>query len=140
MSGFLKHYLDQRMKYDFKYVGVDRWPEAIEVAKELLPHTEFHVRDILEDHIEGSFDYVCLTNIAFGKNAGAIVDKLIPLAETAMFIAMPDGCGDYLTTAEKYGDCEVFDCGESTLIRVNVNGTNKLLGTTDLGKELDKEG
>jgi SAM-dependent methyltransferase len=120
MSGFLKHYLDQRTEYPFRYIGIDKWPEAIEVAKEFFPHTEFHVKDILEDEIEGTFSYVCLTNIAFGKKAPDVVRKLAPLAEKALFIAMPQNCGDYLTTAKEYGECEVFDCGASTLIKVNI--------------------
>jgi len=121
MSGFLKHYLEQRTQYAFRYVGIDRWPEAIAVAKELYPHTEFHVKDLFD--AEGSFTYVVVSNIAFRDKAPDVVRKLAPLAEKALFIAMPQNCGDYLTTAKEYGECEVFDCGKSTLIKVNMNGT-----------------
>lgn len=122
MSGFLKHYLEQRVQYAFRYIGIDRWPEAIKVAKELFPHAEFLVKDILEDPIQslGTFDYVVVANIAFREKAPDVVKTLAPIATKALFIAMPQNCGDYLTTAKKYGECEVFDCGKSTLIKVNI--------------------
>ena len=135
MCGFLKHYLDQRIKYNFGYVGIDRWPEAIDVAKEFLPKDNFLVRDFVTEEIEGSFDYVVMANILFKENLTEIFRKSIMLSRKAFIFSIPVH-GENLTQtgilrteniivallscANILGfKAEQFECGESVLIKVN---------------------
>lgn len=61
MSGFLYHYLKKNIQ-DFQYVGVDRWPAALQVAKEFAPHVDFRLGNLETDYF-GLFDYVVCSNI-----------------------------------------------------------------------------
>jgi SAM-dependent methyltransferase len=131
MCGFFKHYLDQRTEYPFRYLGIDRWPESIQVAKEFSPHTDFAILDFLQDdplfYIRG-FDYVVVNNIQFGKDVPVVIQKAASLASRAAIFGMPKHCGDYYSAAKGLGfrDVEEFDCGETTVVKVNVNGTHDL--------------
>lgn len=127
MCGFFKHYLDQRTDYPFRYVGIDRWPEAIEVANEFFPHDDFRVKDFMIDTFPmRKFDYVCVNNILF-KDIPGVIKAAMSLAERAAIFGMPKHCGDYYSAAKDLGfDAEQFDCGESTVVKVNVNGDHDL--------------
>jgi len=134
MCGFLKHYLDQRMEYSFRYYGVDRWPEAIQVAEEFHPYVHFNV-DVL-GNTGGEFDYVCVNNIQF-QNISEVIRKASSIALRAVLFGMPKHCGGYYETAKELGfDAEEYDCGESTLVKVNVNGSADIRRTPDGGNEL----
>lgn len=141
MCGYFKHYLDLRTRYTFRYRGIDRWPEAIQVAKEFFPHEDFIVMDFLEEDIpsnslHGKYDYVCVNNIQFGKDIPKIIKKAVSLSERAAIFGMPKHCGDYFSAAKSLGfnDVDQFDCGESTVVKVNVNGNNDLCRTSDISK------
>lgn len=64
MSGFLYHHLKRYFK-DFSYTGVDRWPEALEVAREFAPEATFVQGDFMHDQLGGIYDYVVCSNIPF---------------------------------------------------------------------------
>jgi SAM-dependent methyltransferase len=109
MTGYLKHFMLQRVK-PFVYVGMDSWEEALTVAKEFDPLIEVHQKDILNDPIEGQWDYVWCSNIRW-EDPKQIVDKLVPLATRACFFAQPPWTGDFASLEWD----EVIDCNETTL-------------------------
>jgi len=122
MCGWLKHFIAQRLKKPFQYVGIDKWPEALEVAKEFDPYIETYNLDILEDEIPGPlgegfrplYKYVWCSNIQFGEDAPKVVERIMSITEEKAFFGMPDYCGDYEQMAKDLGfNAESIDCGSA---------------------------
>ena len=136
MCGYFKHYLDLHAPYHFRYIGIDRWPEAIQVAKEFFPRDDFRVLDILfEDGLfsPNTIDYVCVNNINFGKDVPKVIEKAVYVARKAAIFGMPKHCPNHFEIAKELGfeNVEQFDCGESTVVKVNVNGNNHIRAASD---------
>lgn len=58
-----------KLKLDFTYHGLDIAPKIIDHAHKKYPNAQFEVKDILEDHVRGKYDFVFLSgalNICFG--------------------------------------------------------------------------
>lgn len=122
MCGYLKHHMELKLGRVFRYVGVDMWEEALTVAKEWQPDIEVHLKDILKDELprpewSERWDYVWLSNINFA-DPETVIQRLAPTGRQ-LFIAQPPWCGDWVTPAKKFGEIDVYDCGETTLIRIN---------------------
>lgn len=89
MSGFLYHHL-KRHKKDFEYTGIDRWEEALEVAREYAPGVKFLKADLLTFN-EGMYDYVWCSNIPWKANEWELAAKnLARLARRAVIFAYPN--------------------------------------------------
>ena len=96
MSGFLYHHLKKHKK-DFTYVGMDRWPEAIEVAREYAPEVKFLVGDFLKDELGSLYDYVVCSNIPFkGHELSIAIAALVPCAKRKMILISPNSEIDLL--------------------------------------------
>lgn len=96
MSGFLYQHLKKHVK-DFRYTGIDRWREAIEVGKEFEPQLDLRVADFMTFN-EGKYDFVWCSNIPWRGNEFEIAKRnLLPLAKRLLIFAHP---GDNL---EIYG-------------------------------------
>ena len=90
MSGFLYHHL-KRYFTDFTYVGVDKWPEALQVAREYAPEATFIQGDMMSEKF-GEFDYVVCSNIPW-KSAEQCTDTIRRLAKQAnhaVFLILPN--------------------------------------------------
>lgn len=136
MCGFLWHHMKRKLGNSFRYTGIDSWEEALQVAEEFQPGIETYKLNIMEDELpklEGGWDYVWCSNINF-KNPEDIIKRLVPIGKTIL-IAQPPWCGDYDTPARKYGDVEVFDCGETTLHKIT-NGHIHIQRAKDISSGL----
>ncbi len=58
----LYDYLRHEIK-DFKYTGIDIVPELTKVAQSKYPDANIHCRDILEDPIDDTFDYIFISMV-----------------------------------------------------------------------------
>ena len=124
MAGYLRHFMYQRVK-NFTYTGLDMWDEALEVAREFQHDIDVRKCNVLTDDIpdavnlqgrvQRGFDYVWCSNINWGRNDRAIVEKLVPIARRACFFAQPPGTGDIEKYAKELGNVEVIDCDKTTL-------------------------
>jgi SAM-dependent methyltransferase len=65
MTGFFYHHLKKNKK-DFKYTGIDVWPEAIKIAKEFATGVDFRFGDFR--NFNEQFDYVWCSNIRWMGN------------------------------------------------------------------------
>lgn len=63
MSGFLYHFLKRHFT-QCTYIGMDRWPEALEVGREFAPEVSFIQGDFMTDAI-ATYDYIVCSNIPF---------------------------------------------------------------------------
>ncbi len=118
MCGFLKHFMEQRIRKSFRYIGVDMWQEALNVAKDMCPTIEVYKMNILEDRLM-DVDYIWCSNIYFA-DPRKVITTLVPYAQKAAFFAMPEHCGDYEKTARELGfETQSWGCGEITLVQVN---------------------
>lgn len=120
MCGFLCHYMKRKLGNSFRYVGIDSWEEALEVAEEFQPGIEVYKLNIMTDDlpiVEDRWDYVWCSNINF-KDPEDIIKRLVPIGKTIL-IAQPPWCGDYETPARKYGKVEVFDCIETKMVKID---------------------
>ena len=143
MAGYLRHFMQLRLR-NFTYTGLDFWDEALEVAREFQPDIDVRKCDLLNDelpqfsveingHVRYGYDYVWCSNIHWGSNDRAIVQKLVPVARRACFFAQPPGTGDIERYAKELGDVETINCGETTLyVITNCYGTSKLLRPKDI--------
>lgn len=132
MTGWLKHFIAQRIQKPFQYVGMDMWQEALDVAKEFDPYIDVRKLNILEDEIPGplgdgfepKYTYTWCSNIQFGKNAPKVIQKMMDSTRVKAFFGMPDYCGDYAEMAKELGfKAETIDCGNAcgshqTLVKV----------------------
>lgn len=110
MSGFLYHTLKRR-GLNFSYVGLDRWPEAIRVAREMAPEATFVEGDLMG--AAGEYDYVWCSNLPWrGDDDAAAVRHLSGLARKALIFVTVPGNG---SPWEHMPGCEIIDCGTSTL-------------------------
>ena len=62
-TGQLLSFLQRSLGYDGEYVGYDISPEAIELARSIHPAGRFEVRNILEQPIEETFDYILVSGV-----------------------------------------------------------------------------
>jgi SAM-dependent methyltransferase len=135
MCGYFKHFLDVNCAYKpTYYLGVDRWPEAIEVAREFLPNDWFMEADFLSTPFSGRYDYVCVNNINFGSDLDQVIRKAFGLAKKSVLLGMPKHCPDATGLARELGFiAEHFDCGQSVVTRIEVkqNGPDNVCGVTD---------
>jgi hypothetical protein len=141
MCGYLNHFLRQKLS-NFSYLGIDRWKEALQVAREFQPGIEVEEIDLLEGDIpkfsytaqgraQRGYDYVWCSNIAWNGNEEAIVKRLLPLTRRACFFAQPDYTGEgILEQAKKYGDVETIQCDNVNLY-VITNVHHDLFRTED---------
>ena len=123
MCGWLKHFIEQRTEKRFRYIGIDMWPEALQVAREFSPHIEVYQKDVLKDDISTmlagdeikKFRYCWTSNIQYGDKAPLVIEKLMNNCTDAAFFGMPDYCGDYAEMADKLGYKNItkIDCGEA---------------------------
>lgn len=91
MSGFLYHHLKKYFK-DFTYVGVDKWPEALEVGREFAPGVRFYEGDFLKEGPDEDYDYIVLSNIAFSTiQANQAISNLAPRARRSLIVINPNG-------------------------------------------------
>ena len=136
MCGYLNHFMELNLppeKRNFRYVGIDNWPEALKVAEEFQPRIDVRQADILKDELPGPFDYVWCSNIAFGDH-DAVVKTLYPLATKALIFAQPPWAGNVIVPMRELGKVEVFNCGETTLYKLDA--TNHIRRTQDLHSRL----
>jgi SAM-dependent methyltransferase len=97
MSGFLYHHLKKSLT-DFTYVGVDRWEEALEVAREFAPDVEFRPGN-LETDFFGYYDYVVCSNIPWQAcNKEKAVENLSRQARKMLIFIHP---GNVVETFER---------------------------------------
>lgn len=113
MSGFMYHFL-RRHFADFTYTGVDRWPPALEVAREAAPDATFIESDLLTLSMPPrSFDYVWCSNLPWRNDLEAWAIRILePMARRAFFFVVTHGNGNperHLPYAER------VDCGESIM-------------------------
>lgn len=89
MCGFLFHHLSKYCRR-FEYTGIDRWAEAITVAREHFPQATF-IEDDFTNADLAEHDYVVLSNIPFQtqQELDAAVMRLAPLARRKLFLVMP---------------------------------------------------
>ena len=122
MCGWLKHFLLRHFETPIHYVGIDKWPEALKVAKEFDPLIDVSLKDILEDEIPGPYGegftdqyrYTWCSNINFGKNAPKVIEKMMAHTEETAFFGMPEHCGNYDLMAKDLGyKTEIIYCGEA---------------------------
>lgn len=133
MSGYLKHFMQQRLK-QFRYIGVEKWKEAITIAKDMDPYIEIHQKDLLKDDLF-KVDYVWCSNIYFPRPA-EVISHLLPYADRAAFFAMPPHCGDYEAAAKELGHkTESWKFEHTNMVKVY--GNNHIRRVTDSGSELD---
>jgi len=117
MCGFLKHFMQQRLK-SFRYIGVDMWQEALNVAKDMDPTIEVYKKNILTDELM-KVHYVWCSNIRF-EDPKQVIEKLLPYAEKAAFFAMPSHCGDYEEAAKSLDfKTEAWQFDDIALVKVN---------------------
>jgi SAM-dependent methyltransferase len=62
-TGQLLSFLQRSLGYEGEYVGYDISPEAIELARSVHPAGRFEVRNILEEPVEETFDYVMVSGV-----------------------------------------------------------------------------
>ena len=147
MCGYLNHFLRQKLSR-FTYVGIDKWEEALQVAREFQPGIDVRECDLLTGDLPkfswtpqsrqlAGFDYVWCSNIAWNGNEEAIVKRLLPLARRACFFAQPDYTGTKIYDhAVKYADVETIVCDNVNLyVMTHVN--YHLCRTEDIGIQLD---
>jgi len=96
-------------------------------------HADFRVQDIMETQFPMIYDYVCVNNIDFRDKAPEVVSRAVTTAKKAAIFGMPKHCPDHYKIAKDLGykNVEFFDCGESTVTKVNVNGYHDLCGASD---------
>lgn len=106
-SGWLYHYLGKPKGY----VGIDIWPEAIEVAKEFAPEADFRNVNLMD--MEGEFDTVWCIQIPWGKTAvkaADAVEKMKTLGKRCVVAVTPDDVGIFgRWEAKDYGQLCVWD-------------------------------
>ena len=78
-TGALYHWLGKPPGY----VGLDKWQEAIDVAKEFAPEATFICSDVMD--IDGSYDVVWCSQLLFPKGAKEI-DKINSLGKMVIII------------------------------------------------------
>jgi SAM-dependent methyltransferase len=90
MSGFLYHHL-KRYFNDFTYVGMDRWPQALQIGKEYAPGVKFIEADFTQDSI-GEFDYIVLSNIPWKskEHYQTAIDNLLPQVKRSLIVMPPN--------------------------------------------------
>ena len=90
MCGFLCHWLALHFTR-FSYTGVDRLPEALNVAREHFPRASF----IEADFSLGEFpehDYVVLSNVPFqsANEITSAISNLLPVMRRRFFLIRPN--------------------------------------------------
>lgn len=71
-----------------EYIGIDRWPEAIQAAKELFPEGDFRVCSLFD--FKERVPFVFCSQIVWGKEhqtAGIAFDNLKEIGEEGIFIS-----------------------------------------------------
>lgn len=89
MSGFLYHFLKRHFR-EFTYTGIDRWPEALQVARENAPEARFFEADFMRIEPRQDYDYIVCSNIPFKPGEEEItIGNLKPHATRTLFMIYP---------------------------------------------------
>jgi SAM-dependent methyltransferase len=105
------HFISQRGKHLKNYLGVDINQDMVAIAKRRFPNAAFEVRDILEDSVEGSFDFVVASGI-FGletPNWEETVEKLLSRMYELSEIGVGVNFLSAFTTGKKPSDSHFAD-------------------------------
>lgn len=98
-TGILYH----QLKEPAGYTGIDKWPEAIKVAKEYFPKADFRIADGME--FQGRYDVLWCSQIVWSKTkiaATTAIKAMEHLAKTRIFI-ITDGDASGIPGAYKLG-------------------------------------